>query len=79
MERGGECGREGAQSLAAGSGLGHPVVPVYRFYFGGGFPYTKIDYRKRQKKVGTNILSSLLEDLVAGFLRMAQVIDFWCE
>ena len=34
----------------------------YRFFFGGGFP-TKIDYRK----VGTLILTSLLEDLVPNY------------
>ena len=42
-----------------GALLGPPVVPCYPF-LGEGSP-TKIDYRK---KVGTLILTSLLEDLL---------------
>ena len=40
--------------------LGPPVVPFYRFFFGGGFPYQN----RLPRKVGTLILTSLLEDLV---------------
>ena len=50
------------QSSQIKFGLGPPAVPFLTLVWLGGFPYTKIDYRKK-KTTGALILTSLLKDL----------------
>ena len=60
----------------ARGGLGPPVLPVvpfYPFFLGEGSTTNIIDYRK---KVGTLILSSLLEDLEVVFAVFSQMLGY---